>query len=650
MEMNHKKEENTISEKKKILIVEDQFIEAYDLQLMIENAGYSVCGKATSVAEALELIEVNMPDLVLLDIFLKGKLTGIDLAQQLKERHIGFIYISANSGKSTLDLAKTTQPYGFIIKPFREQDVLTTLEIAFYRQQYSLESEYIKQIDVQSNISEIPFQDSWEEVLVLLASEIQKYIPFDYMEAGFSESADYAMTGLMRKPDNEYQLIVTEKLSKLAESDVNTLSKMQTIAPSEKKIMMYQGEELLQNCRNSEIRRLIIQTFRIKSFVVLPIEINGALFNFFFYSRESNFYRSSHLTLLSNIEGTLTKFVKKHLLQNGPAMQKSSVTEKTLQKVEPIGFGGMVGSSPKMNIVFDYIKKVAPLDISVLILGENGTGKEKVAHSIHALSKRKDNPFIVVNCGAIPENLAESLLFGHEKGAFTGAVERRIGKFELAEGGTIFLDEIGEMPIEIQVKLLRVLQEREIDRVGGKSPVKTDVRIIAATNKNLEAEVASGRFRMDLYYRLHVFPIVVPSLRDRKEDIPTLTAYFCADYCQKIGKEPSQFSKQAISQMLNYNWPGNIRELEHFIQRNLVLCDDTLIKEVELPGMSVENRESSNRDFSIRTIDENEKEHILYVLQKCNWKISGSGGAAEMLDLHPSTLNSKIKKLDIRKV
>ncbi|MFT3794133.1 sigma-54 interaction domain-containing protein [Flavobacterium sp.] len=299
-----------------------------------------------------------------------------------------------------------------------------------------------------------------------------------------------------------------------------------------------------------------------------------------------------------------------------------------------------------MRSVFDLIRRVAPTETSVLILGESGTGKEKVAQSIHHMSSRKDKPLVIINCGAIPDNLSESLLFGHEKGAFTGAVDKRIGKFELADGGTIFLDEIGEMPMELQVKLLRVLQEKEIERIGGQSPVRIDVRIIAATNRNLEEEVAAGKFRLDLYYRLHVFPITVPSLRERKEDIPDLASHFLKLYAIPDRKGLS-VSSGVLQQFDFYDWPGNIRELEHVIQRGILLSEGNTIKEIQLPSLHKKEK-AEGETYSIKTIHENERDYISYILKKCKGKVSGVGGAAEVLNIPPSTLNSKIKKLGIK--
>ena len=638
--------------KKRILIVEDQFIEAHDLQLILEKANYEVIGISRSVDQALEQIQTEKPDLVFVDIMLKGSRNGIELAQILKENHIGFIYISANSSKSILDQAKITQPYGFIVKPFREQDVLTTLEIAFYRQEYSLESQLMQQFQLQNNIAEIIESSlKWEDALLAFAKVVQTFISFDYLEVGFLNTTHYANLGVMRKNVDDYQIINPEKFSKIADISIKELDETYKKSKIDLKPVVYSEESLINNFQVAPIKGLIAHNFGIKSYLVFPLSIAEIQkFHFTFYSRNFNVYSQENIKVLNNLENTFIHFITKmYLKTNSDSDQKEAIIKKVKPVDKPIGFEGIIGNSSQMITVFDYIRKVAPSDTSVLVLGESGTGKEKIAQSIHALSPRKNKPLGIINCGAIPENLAESLLFGHEKGAFTGAMDKRIGKFELADGGTIFLDEIGEMPMELQVKLLRVLQEREIERIGGASPIKINVRIIAATNKNLEEEVAAGRFRMDLYYRLHVFPIIVPSLKKRKEDIPELANHFIKVYSEKMGRKSPLLSDFALQQITNYNWPGNIRELEHVIQRAILLTDGNTIKDIELSTSSKMHADQASESFSIKTILENERDYILYILKKCNGKISGIGGAAEILDIHPSTLNSKIKKLEIKR-
>jgi len=455
--------------KAKILIVEDQFIEAKSLNVILINAGYSTCSIARSVTAALSIIEKEKPDLVLVDIFLQGEGTGIDLGKILNEKNMAFVYLSANSNRQILEEAKPTKPYGFMVKPFRAKDVLIMLDVALY-------------------------------------------------------------------------------LHKNRQAEKINIPSSQKTAP-----------------------------------VVLPPE-----------------------------------------------------------------FSHLVGKSRKFLETLERAKMVGATDTSVLILGESGTGKELIAHSIHKVSARRYKPFVVVNCGTLPSNLIESDLFGHEKGSFTGAITKREGKFELADEGTIFLDEIGELPLELQVKFLRVLQEREIEPVGGK-PKKINVRMLAATNKDLEEEVAAGRFRIDLYYRLNVFPLLLPPLRERKEDIPLLANHFLKKYSTEEGRQVPVLSTDATDMLMQYNWPGNIRELENTIQRNVVLANGAVIESLEIPVSKKVTNVSLNSANGFKTIIENERDHILTVLESCNWKISGKGGAAEILDINVNTLNSRMKKLGIEK-
>ena len=455
--------------KAKILIVEDQFIEAKSLNVILINAGYSTCTIARSVAVALSIIEKEKPDLVLVDIFLQGEETGIDLGKILNEKNMAFVYLSANSNRQILEEAKPTKPYGFMVKPFRAKDVLIMLDVALY----------------------------------------------------------------------------------------------------------------LHKNRQAE---------------------------------------------------TLN----------------SSSAQKDVQVLLPPEFSNMIGRSQKFLATLEQARMVGPKDTSVLILGESGTGKELIAHSIHKVSARRYKPFVVVNCGTLPANLIESDLFGHEKGSYTGAVTKREGKFELADGGTIFLDEIGELPLELQVKFLRVLQEREIEPIGGK-PRKINVRVLAATNKDLEEEVAAGRFRIDLYYRLNVFPLVMPPLRERKEDIPLLANYFLKKYAADEGRQIPVLSQEATDTLMQFDWPGNIRELENTIQRNIVLVKGAVIESLEMPASKRSSNYTGSNNNGFKTILENERDHILAVLDSCHWKISGKGGAAEILDINVNTLNSKMKKLGIER-
>ena len=471
----------------KILIVEDEPVVAEDIRLTIEQAGYEFCGIAPSVNRALELVKKQKPCLVLVDIFLKGNLSGLDLAFELNEKDIPFVYLSANYDHEIMEVAKRTQPYGFVVKPIRKKDLLVAMDIAHYR---------------------------WEQKSKL------KFQP-----------------------------------AKI------TIDKKVNDQPNKK-----------------------------------------------------YFFEANDITIA----------------------QKNKV------------FEGIVGKTDQILNIFDSIGLVAPFDTSVLILGESGTGKEGIANAIHHLSQRRDKEFVKVNCSSLPHNLIESELFGHEKGAFTGAIEKRIGKFERANGGTIFLDEIGDMPADMQVKLLRVLQEKEFERIGSNTTLKIDVRIIAATNRDLERETEDGRFRLDLFYRLHVFPIHLPPLRERKEDIPLLVEHFIKIFSEKARKSILGISELQMKKLMEYSWPGNIRELQNLLERTILLAKHNIIDEIWLP--EVKHKPSIQESLSkVKSIEEMQRDHILTVLNHCNERVSGSGGAAEILNLPPSTLTARMKKLGIQR-
>jgi Transcriptional regulator containing GAF, AAA-type ATPase, and DNA binding domains len=305
-------------------------------------------------------------------------------------------------------------------------------------------------------------------------------------------------------------------------------------------------------------------------------------------------------------------------------------------------FSEIIGSGEAMQHVYHLMSLVSSTGTTVLITGETGTGKELVARGIHTSSDRKDKVMVKVNCAALPAHLIESELFGHEKGAFTGAVERRIGKFELAHQSTLFLDEIGELPLEAQSKLLRIIQERELERIGGQQTIKIDVRLIAATNRNLEEEVKAGRFRADLYFRLNVFPIHLPPLRERLEDIPQLSDFFMQKYSRNAGRKIKKIGSKVIQQLRSYSWPGNIRELEHLIERTILLTTTAEIDHVYLPQVHAESGEDELQHLNY-SLDELERNYIIQILKRCAGKISGPGSASEILQIPGNTLHSKIK-------
>lgn len=360
---------------------------------------------------------------------------------------------------------------------------------------------------------------------------------------------------------------------------------------------------------------------------------------------------------------------------------KNRLQEENIYLQEEItkehNFEEIIGNHPSLIDVLNKVEQVAPTDSTVLILGETGTGKELIARAIHNLSARKNRPLVKVNCAAISAGLVESELFGHTKGAFTGAVEKRIGRFELADGGTIFLDEVGELPPETQVKLLRVLQEGEFEAVGSNRPVKVDVRVIAATNRNMEEMVGEGRFRADLYYRLNVFPMRLPALRERISDIPQLAMFFLSRFAKKFNKRMGGIAPETLDMLMTYQWLGNIRELQNIIERGVVISQSSILS-LEKGTLPVATQSESfrqpaqvaaasfaptavgvNSPFSPPSkptpgqlsgaLNEVERQHILSVLEQVGWLIEGQRGAAKILNLHPNTLRSRMKKLGIQR-
>jgi formate hydrogenlyase transcriptional activator len=323
--------------------------------------------------------------------------------------------------------------------------------------------------------------------------------------------------------------------------------------------------------------------------------------------------------------------------------QQNQYLQEEIKSVH--NFEEIVGRSPPLLAVLDAVGRVAPTDATVLITGETGTGKELIARAVHAASRRQDRPLIKINCAALPTGLVESELFGHEKGAFTGAIARRVGRFELADGGTIFLDEVGEIPLDAQAKLLRGLQEREFDRVGGKAPVQADVRVIAATNRDLLKAVRDKTFREDLYYRLSVFPIALPPLRARADDVPMLVHFHVGRFAARVGKRIERIDEDAMRLLCAYPWPGNVRELENVLERAVILAAGPVLEiDPELLPAPEPVEAATAAGSSLEAVERN---HILTVLQQTRWVIDGAAGAAKVLGLHPNTLRSRMKKLGI---
>ncbi|EAT58589.1 sigma-54-dependent Fis family transcriptional regulator [Chlorobium ferrooxidans] len=421
----------------------------------------------------------------------------------------------------------------------------------------------------------------------------------------------------------------------------------------------YSGESFLQLCSSYRILALVREKFGICSLLTVPLwDMPGSRAGLII-SDTSRVFDEQDQAMVRLIVPQLSLALQNYLaFEEIDELRRKLEGERTclLDEIKAEhNFEEIIGRSASLGAVLRRVSQVAPTDATVLIQGETGTGKELFARALHNLSSRKQRTLIKINCAALPAPLIESELFGHEKGSFTGATERRIGKFELAEGGTIFLDEIGELPLELQAKLLRVLQEREFERLGGRQIIKVDVRVLAATNRDLAKEVAEGRFREDLFFRLNVFPLVIPPLSERRDDIAMLAAHFAAKYAREFGKPLRLFKESDMKRLVEREWKGNIRELAHLIEQAVIVSDGASLdfSSILSPAQPVAGRPSGGavktmQDFEL-DIAVLERELILEALDRSKGRVSGIGGAAELLAMHPKTLYSRIDKLCIKK-
>ncbi|NTW98405.1 MAG: sigma 54-interacting transcriptional regulator [Geobacteraceae bacterium] len=423
---------------------------------------------------------------------------------------------------------------------------------------------------------------------------------------------------------------------------------------------VYSGDNFEKLCREFSLVALVGEHFGINSILsALLWDLQGSRAGFFIAGTDSVF-KEADLSIVRLIIPQLALALQNYLAFDEIDQLRRKLQSECTYLVEEIravhNFEEIIGNSASLATVLDRVSKVAPTNATVLIQGETGTGKELFARAIHSISPRKERVLVKVNCAALPASLIESELFGHEKGSFTGATERRIGKFEVADGGTIFLDEIGELPLELQAKMLRVLQEREFERIGGRRVISVDVRVIAATNRNLEKEVAAGRFREDLFFRLNVFPLFLPPLRERRDDIPVLALHFAEKFAREFGRLVRAIRDSDMRELASRDWKGNIRELSHCIEQAVIMSETETLdfssflssrKEIAKPAASTAGVMSMT-DFE-EELKVMERKFILEALERSGGRVSGEGGAAQLLSIHPNTLYSRIETLGIRK-
>ena len=612
-----------------ILLVDDN---PTNLQLLfgtLKGLGYKLL-VAQSGEDALKVAQWAQPDLILLDILMSG-MDGFETCEKLKEspqtRDIAVIFLSALDDTDDKIKGLSMGAVDYIAKPFQAEEVIarveTHLTIARLRTELA---ERNRQLEAANQ----PILDSVGDGIYGL--DLEGVITFanpaatrltGYVQEGLIGQSLHELHMYARWDGSPYHFIETgvyqtlrQGIAKQSDSDV---------------FWRQSGDHFAVSWTCTPIKR--------------GGDVQGAVLAF----RDVTHRKRQEHALREALAEVET--LRDRLQAENAYLQAEVKNEGR--------FHSIVGDSPALKDVLDQIDQVAPTNSSVLIIGESGTGKEAMARAIHDLSARRDRPLIKVNCGAITPTLIESELFGHEKGAFTGASKQRQGHFELADGGTIFLDEVGELPLDAQVKLLRVLQEHEFSRLGSESAINVDVRVIAATNRDLVEMVEDGSFRMDLFYRLNVFPLTVPPLRDRREDIPLLVTKFLADQARAQGRLFSRLTEDGMELLMAYHWPGNIRELQNVIERAAILARDKVVPiaphlvnsgingGAEPPSDTIAAPAQNGEPFL--SLAENETRHIQRVLDHTGWAIAGQGGAAEILGLPASTLRSRMKKLGIEK-
>ncbi|GAB3740299.1 sigma-54-dependent Fis family transcriptional regulator [Spirosoma lituiforme] len=569
----------------------------------------------------------------------------------------------------TAPMTVSGQTYGLLILLFTEAHKPTARHLSLFSQLTDTiavalanilaneeirerEREMALQLAVRNGLAE---GTDWEQKFLAMVKALQPHIPFDYCIVGVQTDGQtrYGYS-FYRTGADEYQTLLPPDFFRLSGLSPERFAQLRQQADYTRPLLL-NGEALSLYVKKDELKRLICQTFRLQSHLLLPIPLtqDGQLI-LAFYARHDDTYRSAQLNLGLKLGASIALTMDRLLAYEQVAALSEQLKQENTYLQEEVNtnyrFEEIVGTSQAMRDIFHKVSLVGPLNSTVIILGESGTGKELIARAIHQASPRHVKPLIKINCAALPTQLIESELFGHEKGAFTGAVERRIGKFELSHESTIFLDEIGELPLELQAKLLRVLQEKEFERLGSNKVIKADVRVLAATNRNLEKEVAEGRFRADLYFRLNVYPIKLPPLRERREDISLLALHFCQKLSKKLGKPISGLSNGAIRELQAYHWPGNIRELEHVMERAAIESVGDTIKNLALikrpddtPTVVI------HPAFQLKSYDDHERELILNTLRHCNGRIRGAGGAAQILKVKATTLEARMKKLGIRR-
>ena len=626
-------------QKGNILVIDDEPANLDLLTTILTEQGYAVC-PANDGESGLQLVKRRLPDLVLVDVSMPG-MNGYQVCASLKNdpatQNIPLMLIVPIHHSINQPKAMLSGSVDYIASPFDATEVLWRVEthISLHRLRANLESAI----------------RGWATKQTVTCEELERAL-----------RETLALTRITGRKHAEEKLRERE----------SELRQVLDLAPQHIAVLGPEGSRLFANQASLDYYGLTLESWRSCDPIrfLHPDDLEGMptvaqhteLSNASAHNAEMRLLRKDGTyrwflirrnALLDGRGDLLRWYVAATDIEDRKQAEERLLTENVALREEidkASMFEEIVGNSPPLQTVLSHVAKVAPTDSTVLITGETGTGKELVARAIHRRSHRSSRAFVSVNCAAVPLDLIASELFGHEKGAFTGATQRRLGRFELAEGGTIFLDEVGELPAETQIALLRVLQEHEFCRVGGTGSIRTNVRVIAATNRDLEAAVAGGSFRSDLFYRLNVFPIEVPSLRDRQEDIPVLVEYFIDRYASKAGKSIRGINKKSLELLQSYPWPGNIRELQNVIERSVIVCDtENFSVDESWLSRRPPATDASRKIGLSKKLPTEEKAIIEAALGECGGQVSGPSGAAAKLGIPGSTLESKIKSLNINK-
>ncbi|MDT4332045.1 sigma-54-dependent Fis family transcriptional regulator [Methylomonas sp. MED-D] len=581
-----------------VLLVDDNPINLVELAALLEDAGYQVLSAETGDA-AVDQAVAKRPDLILLDVLMPG-IDGFTTCENLKAipatRDIPVLFMTALADTADKVKGFHVGAVDYITKPFQHEEVLARVRTHLTLQKLKLELQ-----EKEERLSRI-FENAMDAILTL-------------DQAGRITLFNAAAEQMFRCQAAD---TIGRSVDRFLAPELNkTLTNFRNGVPDKQAIWLSEGMAAVRaDGGNFPIEATIsrVEAAGQQLYILILRDIN---------ERKAREEAEAECNTLRGIN----LYLQEEVLASRDGEE-------------------LIGNSVGLRQAMALVKQVAATDATVLITGETGTGKELIARAIHNLSGRKSKTLVKLNCATIPENLAESELFGHEKGAFTGAINRKLGRFELANGGTLFLDEIGELPLEIQAKLLRVLQEGEFERVGGTQTLKCDVRVIAATHRDLAQFSQEGKFRADLYYRMNVFPIHLPPLRERKEDIPPLVKHFINKYAAKFGKKITAIPERLMSDMQSYIWPGNIRELQHIIERAVILTNGSQLANVECVHAS---GGAVQANAPIATLDDAERAHILRALDATSWRIAGNQGAAKILGVPSTTLRSRMERLGIVK-